>query len=165
MNDPIRDMEPGEDVPRHPFQTARRTLTETDIVNFVNLVGLHEPIFVDMEFIRERMNSTHVQRFAPAPLILSVGMGLLAPHIEGVLDRVLEGHRVGAIGGMVGVRAKAMAPVFCGDTLKVEGEAWIQRKTRNGHTLIDLCHRVINQDGLVVMSFTETVMYMPPAAP
>lgn len=25
----------------------RRTLTETDIVNFVNLVGLHEPPFID----------------------------------------------------------------------------------------------------------------------
>jgi len=28
----------------------RRTLSETDIVNFVNLIGLHKPPFIDMVF-------------------------------------------------------------------------------------------------------------------
>lgn len=27
----------------HHFKTHRRTITETDIVTFVNVVGLHEP--------------------------------------------------------------------------------------------------------------------------
>jgi acyl dehydratase len=149
--------------PKHPFKTARRTISETDIVNFVNLVGLHEPIFVDMEFIKERMNTTHVKRFAPAPLLISLGMGLLAPHIEGVLERVLEGHRVGLIGGMTGVQARVHGPAFPGDTLQVEGEAWIREKVRRGHTLVDLRHRVMNQHGVMVVDFTETVMFMPPA--
>lgn len=157
-----KDGQTVEACPKHPFKTARRTITETDIVNFVNLVGLHEPIFMDMEFIREHMADSHVQRFAPAPLIISIGMGLFAPQIEGVLQRVLDGHVVGPIGGMVGVQARVHGPVFPGDTLKVEGEAWIQRKSGHGHTLVDLRHRVINQSGVVVMDFTETVMYMPP---
>jgi acyl dehydratase len=55
----------------------RRTITETDIVNFVNLVGLHEPPFIDMEFVGS-LPGSHNRRFAPAPLLISLGMGLVA---------------------------------------------------------------------------------------
>ena len=42
----IEENESGELVYR--VTSHRRTITETDIVNFVNLVGLHEPPFIDM---------------------------------------------------------------------------------------------------------------------
>ena len=34
------------------FETKTRTVTEADIVNFVNLFGFHEPLFMDMEFVK-----------------------------------------------------------------------------------------------------------------
>lgn len=39
------------------FETKARTVTEADIVNFVNLFGFHEPLFMDME--TERGRNTH----------------------------------------------------------------------------------------------------------
>jgi len=66
----------GEPVQR--FKTHRRTISETDIVTFVNVVGLHEPFFIDMEYIRENMTGSHRSRFAPGPMVISLGMGLLA---------------------------------------------------------------------------------------
>jgi len=151
----------AESYPVHHFTTARRTISETDIVNFVNLVGLHEPIFVDMEFIKENMPETHWKRFAPAPMLISFGMGLVAPIIKGILDTVLEGEKPGLIGGMTGVTARVKSPAYPGDTLQVDVEAYIQKKTSRGYTLVDLRHIVKNQHGAVVIDFTETVLYLP----
>ena len=53
------------DCPVHYFKSPRRTITETDVVNFVNLAGLHEPFFIDMEFIKENMDEKHHRRFVP----------------------------------------------------------------------------------------------------
>jgi acyl dehydratase len=151
----------ADGTPGFPFSTPRRTITETDIVNFVNLVGLYEPIFIDMEFIKENMNQTHTKRFAPAPLVISIGMGLVAPYIQALLEKVVDGVDVGPIGGMIGIQARVMAPVFPGDTICVDGEARIKRTTDRGHTLVDLNHKVKNQRGEIAVDFTETIIYMP----
>jgi len=62
----VEEDESGE--PVYHLTSHRRTVTETDIVNFVNLVGLHEPPFIDMESVA-RLPGTHNKRFAPAPLL------------------------------------------------------------------------------------------------
>lgn len=146
----------------HSFTTARRTITETDIVNFVNLVGLHEPIFVDMEYINTHMPESHRKRFAPAPLIISVGMGLVAPIVEGILEKVLRDEKVGFVAGMAGLEAKVKSPVFPGDTIMVNGEAKIKKKTQKGYTLVEIRHMVQNQHKEMVVDFTETIIYLPP---
>lgn len=148
--------------PIHSFTTARRTITETDIVNFVNLVGLHEPIFVDMEYINTHMPESHRKRFAPAPLIISVGMGLVAPIVEGILEKVLRDEKVGFVAGMAGLEAKVKSPVFPGDTIMVNGEAKIKKKTQKGYTLVEIRHMVQNQHKEMVVDFTETIIYLPP---
>lgn len=148
--------------PIHSFTTARRTITETDIVNFVNLVGLHEPIFVDMEYINTHMPESHRKRFAPAPLIISVGMGLVAPIVEGILEKVLRDEKVGFVAGMAGLEAKVKSPVFPGDTIMVNGEAKIKKKTQKGYTLVEIRHMVQNQNKEMVVDFAETIIYLPP---
>ncbi len=45
------------------FTTRGRTITETDVVNYVNLVGYTESLFLDMEFLRGK---GHERRMAPA---------------------------------------------------------------------------------------------------
>lgn len=148
--------------PIHSFTTARRTITETDIVNFVNLAGLHEPIFVDMEYINAHMPESHRKRFAPAPLIISVGMGLVAPIVEGILEKVLRDENVGFVAGMAGLEAKVKSPVFPGDTIMVNGEAKIKKKTQKGYTLVEIRHMVKNQHKEMVVDFAETIIYLPP---
>ena len=145
----------------HRFTTARRTITETDIVSFVNLAALHEPPFVDMEFIRENMPESHWKRFAPAPMLISFAMGLVAPMIVKILDTILEGEEVGFVGGMAGLEARVRAPVYPGDTLKVDVEGYSRKKTSRGFTLVDLRHIVKNQHNTVVVDFTETILYLP----
>ena len=65
------------DSPVISFKSHRRTITETDIVNFVNLLGLHEPFFIDMEYISNNLAEGHRTRFAPGPMVISLGMGLV----------------------------------------------------------------------------------------
>lgn len=75
-----------DDAPAIPFRSHRRTVTETDIVNFVNLIGLHESFFIDMEYIRDHLAEGHRSRFAPGPMVVSLGMGPSAAGI-GPLQR------------------------------------------------------------------------------
>jgi acyl dehydratase len=103
----------------HHFKTHRRTISETDIVTFVNVVGLHEPFFIDMEYIRENMTGSHRSRFAPGPMVISLGMGLLATYVAGIIKGTLKGHEVGPFGGMTGVQARLRGALFPGDTIHV----------------------------------------------
>ena len=137
----------------------RRTLTETDIVNFVNLVGLHEAPFIDMEWVEKTMPGIHNKRFAPAPLLISLGMGLVATSIMEVVDAITAREGLGRFHGMVGVEAAVKSPAFPGDTLSVELEARIDRRTKSGQTLVALQHVVSNQRDEVVLVFTERVIF------
>ena len=123
----------------------KRTLSETDIVNFVNLIGLHEPPFIDMEYVKNEMPGLHNKRFAPAPLLISLGMGLVATRIMEVVNAMTETENLGKFHGMVGVEAMVKNPAFAGDTLWVDLEALVDRKTSSGQTLVDLKHAVKNQ--------------------
>lgn len=154
----IEEAEAGRVVVR--LTSHRRTLTETDIVNFVNLVGLHEPPFIDMEYVA-RLPGRHSQRFAPAPLLISLGMGLVATSATDVVAALSEREKLGSFHGMVGVEARVLAPAFPGDTLWVELEAGIDRKTSRGQTLVALRHLVKNQRGELVVDFTEKALFDP----
>ena len=154
----IEENESGELVYR--VTSHRRTITETDIVNFVNLVGLHEPPFIDMEWV-EKMPGIHNKRFAPAPLLISMGMGLVATSIMEVVDAITTRQGLGRFHGMVGVEAAVKSPAFPGDTLSVELEARVDRRTKRGQTLVALQHVVSNQRNEVVVIFTERVVFDP----
>lgn len=147
----------------HRFTSHRRTITESDIVTFVNVVGLHEPFFIDMEYIREHMSEEHRRRFAPGPMIVSLGMGLIAPVVLGIIQKILAGTATGPFGGMTGIEARIKGALYPGDTIHVEGEGWIKGKTRRGYTLVDLRHVVKNQKDETIADFVETILFLPPA--
>ena len=154
----VEENENGELVYR--VTSHRRTITETDIVNFVNLVGLHEPPFIDMEWV-EKLPGIHNKRFAPAPLLISLGMGLVATSIMEVVDAITAREGLGRFHGMVGVEAAVKSPAFPGDTLSVELEARVERRTKRGQTLVALHHVVNNQRNEIVVIFTERVVFDP----
>ena len=52
------------------YNSGRRTITEHDILQFVTLVGLTEPLFLDMEYIRNE--SLYGDRIAPGSLTFSM---------------------------------------------------------------------------------------------
>ena len=154
----IEETETGQVAVR--LTSHRRTLTETDIVNFVNLVGLHEAPFIDMVYVA-RLPGRHDRRFAPAPLLISLGMGLVATSVADVVAALSEREKLGSFHGMVGVEARVLAPAFPGDTLRVELEAGIERRTSRGQTLVALRHLLENQRGELVVDFTEKVLFDP----
>jgi len=154
----IEETQQGDRVYR--LTSHRRTLTETDIVNFVNLVGLHEPPFIDMESVA-RLPGRHNKRFAPAPLLISLGMGLVATSVTELIEAIGEHEEFGPFHGMIGVEARVSAPAFPGDTLWVELEAGIDRITSRGQTIVALRHQVKNQRDELVVDFTERVLFDP----
>lgn len=159
MPGPLQIIENEQAKTVYRLTSHKRTLSETDIVNFVNLIGLHEPPFIDMEYVKNEMPGLHNKRFAPAPLLISLGMGLVATRIMEVVAAMTQAENLGQFHGMVGVEAKVKNPAFAGDTLHVELEAFVDRETSGGQTLVDLKHVVKNQHDQNVTVFTEKIIF------
>src|SRR5690606_31396879 len=122
------------------FQTFRRTITETDIVNFISVTGMLEAIFIDTTFEEGAMKGR------PAPGALTYGI------IEGfVMQSMVQGTGL----AMLEVHKKALAPVVAGDTVWAEIEVTDVRPTsRNNRAVVTPRIDVKNQRGTDVMTYT-----------
>jgi acyl dehydratase len=127
-------------------RTYRRTVTETDLVNFTSFAGLRLPMFIDEEFARRE--TPYGGRIAPGFLTASLSAGML----ESVLgDATLAGL------SMDGFRFTA--PVRPGDTIGAEITIESRRETRDpGRGIVAARVRVENQRGEQVLEFTTTVL-------
>ena len=129
--------------PGDTHRTARRTITETDVVQFVNLVGLMEPLFIDAEYIR---NETEFgERIAPGSLTFALAEGLTTQ--TGLI------HGTGlAFVGLQGMRL--FQPVKVGDTIDVESKVVesLQTRSRNA-AIVRYQHLVKNQHDEIVMDY------------
>lgn len=123
------------------YKTFGRTVTETDVVNFVALAGMHEPLFTDAEYRRTR---SAMQGFAaPGSLIFAMAEGL-----------VLSGtaHATGL--AFLHMELDIKAPVLVGDTIHVEIEVTESRASSKGRGLVRTRNTVKNQRGETVMVYT-----------
>jgi acyl dehydratase len=93
------------------FVTGRRTITEHDILQFVTLVGLTEPLFFDIEYIKNE--SIYGERIAPGSLTFGIAEGLT------VQTGLIHGTGL-AFAGLD--RMRLSGPVKVGDTIQVEIE-------------------------------------------
>jgi acyl dehydratase len=129
-------------------RTMGRTVTETDLVNFVTLGGIFEETFINAEYARR--SSLFEGRVVPGMLILVIAEGLY----------VQTGHtRQGkAFLGLDELRITA--PVMCSDTIhaQVSVEAARPSNSHPGHGILTLRHQVVNQRGVEVMSYQTTRM-------
>jgi len=130
----------------HPgdrFVTGRRTVTETDIIQFVCLTGLLEPLFIDAEYIREE--SLYGQRITPGSLTFGMAEGLTVQ--TGII------HTTGM--AFVGLeQMKLFAPVKVGDTIQVEIEVLDSKEVKSrGGGIVRYRHWVRNQRGETVMEY------------
>src|SRR5256885_3240099 len=90
------------------FRTLGRTVSETDIVTFVNLAGFTEPLFMDMEYVARE--SVFTKRVAPGALTFALAEGLV------MQTGLIHGTGMAYLGSDV----KVVAPVLADDTIHVE---------------------------------------------
>ena len=123
------------------YRTTARTLTETDLVNFINLSWLTEELFTNAE---DRKGMAIKGRVVPAALVYACAEGLLLPMIQGTglafLNATLD----------------VKGPTFVGDTIHVECTVTEVRPTSKGNRgLVRTENKVINQKD-------ETVLFYNP---
>ena len=100
------------------FATEPRQMTEADVETFLNLTLLKNPIFLDD---RAAKKMGHPKRILPAPLLISMAMGLCQQ--RGLFDHmvaVLEFDYV-----------KFQKPSYMGDSIQVKSRVALTRPTRN----------------------------------
>lgn len=124
------------------YTTHARTITETDIVTFVNLFGFHEPLFIDMEFVKNK--SLFGSRIAPGSFTfaLSEGMAIQSGLVKGGM-------------ALLGVQEmKIPAPLRCGDTVHVKVKVLAKRETSKPDRGVVISEQqVINQKGEVLLEY------------
>ena len=122
------------------FRTHGRTVSETDIVTFVNLCGFTEPLFMDMEYVARE--SLFKRRAAPGALTFALAEGLI------IQTGLIHGTGMAYLGGDV----RVVGPVLEGDTLAVEVEVTDKRETKKpDRGIVSYRHRVLNQRGELVL--------------
>ena len=122
------------------YRTRARTVSETDIVTFVNLCGFVEPLFMDMEFVKRE--SVFARRAAPGALTFALSEGLI------MQTGLIHGTGMAWLGGEL----RIVAPVLEGDTIRVEVEVVDKRETKKADRgIVSYRHRVLNQRDEVVL--------------
>ncbi|GAA5231683.1 acyl dehydratase [Verticiella sediminum] len=126
------------------FVSRARTITETDLVNFVNLSWLNEELFTDAHD-RERMAIPG--RVVPGALVYACAEGLVTPAMMGTglafLNATLD----------------VSAPTLVGDTIRVRCEVIERRLTsRADRGLVRTRNAVLNQRDETLMTYTPLRM-------
>jgi acyl dehydratase len=129
------------------YRTIGRTVTETDVLSYVNCLGLVEVLFTNQEF---REHGSDIKgRIAPGMLAHGV--------IEGLLIQATMQNTALALMNM---EITMKAPVFVGDTIHGEVEILEARvsKSRPGRGLVRSRVNIVKQDGTVAITYTPLRM-------
>jgi acyl dehydratase len=132
------------------YRSRGRTITETDLVNFVNASWLTEGLFTSVD-AEEREFSAIAGRVVPGALVYAYAEGLAKRTMEGVGMAFLEAKMV------------VKAPTRVGDTIHVECEV-VERKptSKPGRALMRSRVDVVNQNGDTVLTYTALRLVRAP---
>jgi acyl dehydratase len=123
------------------FRTVGRTITEADIVNFINCTGMTEVIFTNLEYLRTE--SAIKGRVAPGALVFSFAEGLL-------MQATMQGTGLAFLNMSFDVKG----PTLAGDTIHAECEVVEIRPTKTGNRgLVRTRNEVKNQRGETVLVY------------
>jgi 3-hydroxybutyryl-CoA dehydratase len=124
------------------FDTFRRTITETDLVNFTGVTGMLEAIFIDATFEGGAMQGR------PVPGALTYTL------IEGfILQSMIQGTGL----AMLELHQKILRPVLVGDTIHAVIEIVDIRPTsQHGRAVVTSSIDVFNQREEKVMEYSAT---------
>ncbi|MDF3837236.1 MaoC family dehydratase [Cupriavidus basilensis] len=122
------------------FQTFRRTVTETDLINFISVTGMVEAIFIEAGYEGSAIQGR------PVPAALTYAL------IEGfILQTMIQGTGL----AMLELTQKIIAPVVVGDTIwATVTVGGIRPTSRNGRAVVDSTIEVFNQRHERVMTYT-----------
>lgn len=122
------------------FRTYRRTVTETDLVNFISVTGMLEMIFIDSEGAGSAIGGR------PVPGALTYTL------IEGfILQTMIQGTGL----AMLELTQKIHAPVRVNDSIEAVVTVTGIRPTSKGNSaVVDSNVDVYNQKGELVMTYT-----------
>lgn len=122
------------------YVSARRTITETDLVSYVNLTWFTEDLFTDV---------TSTEEFAISGRVVPGGM--LYAFAEGLVKPIVD--RMGL--AFLHMEVDVKAPTRVGDTIRVEIEVIEIRQTQNPERgLVRTRNSIINQHGETVLIYT-----------
>ena len=128
--------------------TLSRTITETDIVNFMGISGVFEELHMSVEYIKK--HSMFGARVSPGPLTFIIAEGL-------AIQLGLLHHT-----GMALLAIEHMtwpAPVFCNDTISVTLEVLSKKETsKPDRGVVVFKHIVRKQSGEVVLEMDKVRM-------
>jgi 3-hydroxybutyryl-CoA dehydratase len=118
------------------FRTFRRTITETDLINFVSVTGMLEALFIDVDhggaisgrLVPSALTYTFIEGFILQNMIRGVGLALLSASMD------------------------ALAPVRVGDTIWAIVETTDLRPTAKGN------RAVVSSDVTIFNQLNEVVM-------
>lgn len=128
------------------FRTLNRTITETDLVNFISVTGMLETIFTDLTFSEK--HGAIKGRAVPAACTYTIIEGLLCQSaIQGTGLALLE------------IEKKVLKPVFAGDTVHAEIEIEEVRPTSKGQRgIVTSLNNIVNQRGETVITYRAVRM-------
>lgn len=130
----------------YEFQTLGRTITETDILNFVGVSGMTEELFTSTEYLANHTNFTG--RLVPGALVFSMAEGLVIPATI---------SRTGI--AFLNCEMDIKGPTFAGDTIHVEGRVSMIKPASSGNrALVRTDNSVVNQKGEVTMTYNPLRM-------
>ncbi|MFN3383386.1 MAG: MaoC/PaaZ C-terminal domain-containing protein [Archaeoglobaceae archaeon] len=120
------------------FETAGRTITEADIVNFAGITGDWNQLHTDAEFAK---NTIFGQRIAHGALVFSIMTGLLVR--LGFIEKTII--------AFYGIdKLRFTNPVFIGDTIKAVAKV-TEKEDRRAYGVVTIESRVVKQTGDVVL--------------
>lgn len=124
------------------WRTFRRTITEADLVGFINVTGMVEAIFIDAAFESGAINGR------PVPGALTYTL------IEGfILQSMIQGTGL----AMLELHQKILGPVLVGDSVQALVEVTAIRPTsKSNRAVVTSQITVYNQRQDVVMEYTAT---------
>ena len=124
------------------LRTFRRTVTETDLVNFINTTGMLEAIFIEDGYDGGAIKGR------PVPGALTYTL------IEGfILQSMIQGTGL----AMLELHQKILSPVVVGDTIEALVEVTdIKPTSKGGRAVVTSRIEVYNQRQEQVMVYTAT---------
>jgi len=128
------------------FRTLNRTITESDIVNFIGVTGMVETLFTDLSFSSE--HGAIKGRVVPAACVYTIIEGLLCQATMQTTGLAL-----------LEIEKKILKPVFAGDTVHAEVEVTAVRPTSKGNRgIVTTQNNIITQAGTLVITYRAVRM-------
>ncbi|WP_182379274.1 MaoC/PaaZ C-terminal domain-containing protein [Nocardioides sp. WS12] len=131
-----------EDMDGKVFRTARRTVTEADLIQFVTWAGFNEPLFFDADHAQQ---AGYAGRLIPGAMIYCIAEGLI------LQSNVLNGTGLAFMQMDLSVKR----PVFVGDTLHaIVSTVEARQSSKPGRGVVRSHVSVRNQRDEEVLVFT-----------